>query len=640
MSKLLGIIAIAMALCFVGCGKDPGKVVEAENGDGVQLWENGPYWAECNVGASKAEEFGYYFWWGGAVGYSYNDGRWISVEYGERICFIDSGIAASTYRKDRSELRSAGYIDSIGNLAPSHDAATVHLGSTWRMPTKAEFEALASHCTTTWTNRSGVCGRLVTGKGDYRNKSIFLPAAGYGGKQFDGTPYLFGLGEKGCYWSSMPDCPHSDDSRYACCLYFSSGDVFGLNYGGSCGERYSGRSVRPVREFLKKAKNQAAGEVHCVAEDLRKNNLGFIRCKDGRVKVQLWEGGPYWATTNIGAEEPWEFGYHFRWGDTVGYKREDDKWVASDGSVPNFSFDREGTPTHGWSISTLMRNGWVTVNGALVPKYDAAQAYWGGDWRMPTKAELGALIKNCDWVQTEIKGVNGCVVRGKGDYASNYIFLSYSGVGKDTWLGGAGSEGQYLSSVPFADDQVWVLNFSDKVNFWHYGSRGLGCSIRPVQGFAISRSKDVLRSFLDACESSKYDIAAELIGEVDKTNVDVQLRLGQMYANGWGVTQDVDEAVKWFRKSAEQGNLTAQLSLANMYIEGRGVTKDDYEAVRWIRKAAEQGDASAQNCLGLMYQNGRGVTKDDDEAVKWFRKAAAQGEENAKKELKNRGYSE
>ena len=75
MSKLLGIIAIAMALCFVGCGKDPGKVVEVGNGDGVQLWENGPYWAECNVGASKPEEFGYYFWRGDAVGYSYNDGN-------------------------------------------------------------------------------------------------------------------------------------------------------------------------------------------------------------------------------------------------------------------------------------------------------------------------------------------------------------------------------------------------------------------------------------------------------------------------------------------------------------------------------------------------------------------------------------
>jgi hypothetical protein len=55
--------------------------------------------------------------------------------------------------------------------------------------------------------------------------------------------------------------------------------------------------------------------------------------------VQLWENGPYWATTNIGAEKPEDYGYYFWWGDTVGYKRENDKWVASDGSNSNFSFE-------------------------------------------------------------------------------------------------------------------------------------------------------------------------------------------------------------------------------------------------------------------------------------------------------------
>ena len=55
-------------------------------------------------------------------------------------------------------------------------------------------------------------------------------------------------------------------------------------------------------------------------------------------KVQLWDGGPYWADTNIGAERPEEYGYYFWWGDTVGYKRENDVWVATDGSSLNFSF--------------------------------------------------------------------------------------------------------------------------------------------------------------------------------------------------------------------------------------------------------------------------------------------------------------
>ena len=51
---------------------------------------------------------------------------------------------------------------------------------------------------------------------------------------------------------------------------------------------------------------------------------------DGHEKVQLWENGPYWAKTNIGADEPWEQGCYFWWGDIIGYKRENNAWVASD----------------------------------------------------------------------------------------------------------------------------------------------------------------------------------------------------------------------------------------------------------------------------------------------------------------------
>lgn len=76
---------------------------------------------------------------------------------------------------------------------------------------------------------------------------------------------------------------------------------------------------------------------------------------DAHDKVQLWEGGPYWATTNIGAEEPWEYGYYFWWGDTVGYRRENDKWVASDGSSLNFPFSYSNVKTGGKSVQTLKR---------------------------------------------------------------------------------------------------------------------------------------------------------------------------------------------------------------------------------------------------------------------------------------------
>lgn len=108
---------------------------------------------------------------------------------------------------------------------------------------------------------------------------------------------------------------------------------------------------------------------------------------DPHEKVQLWAGGPYWATTNIGADKPEESGYYFWWGDTVGYKRMNNKWVATDGSSSNFSFSSENTPTFE-SKDKLQSKGWITSDNVLAPEHDAAHVQWGGAWRMPAKSEL------------------------------------------------------------------------------------------------------------------------------------------------------------------------------------------------------------------------------------------------------------
>ena len=73
----------------------------------------------------------------------------------------------------------------------------------------------------------------------------------------------------------------------------------------------------------------------------------------------------------------------------------------------------------------------------------------------------------------------------------------------------------------------------------------------------------------------------------------------------------------------------AQNELGLAYAEGADVGKNEAEAVKWYRKAAEQGDAPAQYNLGVMYGEGRGVGKDEAEAAKWYRKAAEQGYPNA-----------
>ena len=210
-------------------------------------------------------------------------------------------------------------------------------------------------------------------------------------------------------------------------------------------------------------------------------------------KVQLWEGGPYWADTNIGAERPWDYGCYFWWGDTVGYKRKKETWVASDGSSTNFSFIKDNIPTQGKDISTLRREGWITPAAVLAPEHDAAQVLWGGGWRMPTEQELEGLVKKCDWIRTRKRGVNGYLVRGRGVYAAYSIFLPAAGFGDETSLKNVGSDGMYWSSVPGADSSyTWDLHFiSSFPGTYHSFYRFLGYPVRPVQGAPLeSDAKD------------------------------------------------------------------------------------------------------------------------------------------------------
>ncbi len=215
-------------------------------------------------------------------------------------------------------------------------------------------------------------------------------------------------------------------------------------------------------------------------------NASFVvTIAEGPGGVQLWENGPYWAECNVGATKPEEYGYYFWWGDTVGYKRENDKWVATDGSSSNFSFSSGNTPTYRKNFDTLESEGWITEGGFLAPAHDAAQVHWGGSWRMPTYQELSDLARKCDWTWTTQNGVQGYLVKGQGAYASVSIFLPCAGYGHGTSLNYAGSYGYYWSSVPNSDNAnySWYLYFDSGYHDSGNGHRNSGQSVRPVQGF-------------------------------------------------------------------------------------------------------------------------------------------------------------
>ena len=101
--------------------------------------------------------------------------------------------------------------------------------------------------------------------------------------------------------------------------------------------------------------------------------------------------------------------------------------------------------------------------------------------------------------------------------------------------------------------------------------------------------------------------------------------MGYCYENGSGVKKDISEAFKWYKKSAEQGYAFSQYRLGVFYYNGTGVSKDLSEAFKWFKKSAEQGNAEAQNKIGYFYENGLGVSKDISESFKWYKKSAEQG---------------
>ena len=199
------------------------------------------------------------------------------------------------------------------------------------------------------------------------------------------------------------------------------------------------------------------------------------------VGVQLWENGPVWAECNIGATSPEAYGYYFWWGDTIGYKRENNAWVASDGSTANFSFSKDNVPTHGKDNAALLSAGYIDSTGNLVPAHDAATAHFGFPWRMPTHADFVALLENCTstWITTN--GVTGRLFTGTGNYADKSIFLPATGEAYQTTLSSGNYYGYYTSSTSYSNDEdARDLDFGEAYIDTRVRSRYMGRSVRPI----------------------------------------------------------------------------------------------------------------------------------------------------------------
>ena len=178
--------------------------------------------------------------------------------------------------------------------------------------------------------------------------------------------------------------------------------------------------------------------------------------------------GLLWATCNVGASSPEDYGDYFAWGETspkAEYRENNyQHWVDADG---------DGY----WDYGESTINSDISGNA----QYDAATANWGGSWRMPTQDEMFELVDYCEWEWTQVNGVDGSKVIGPN---GNCIFLPAACNRNGSSRYNEGNFGHYWSSTPRDIDNdynAYDLFFYDgrEYVYW-YDRRYSGFTVRPI----------------------------------------------------------------------------------------------------------------------------------------------------------------
>ena len=163
-----------------------------------------------------------------------------------------------------------------------------------------------------------------------------------------------------------------------------------------------------------------------------------------------------WATCNVGANKPEEYGDYYAWGETE--PKESYTWENYRFRTSGYD---EGTVRFS-KYTSIYYNGMYDENNRSVPddktllepEDDVAHVKWGGNWRLPTREEFYELIDSCTWTWTTVNGVNGCLVTSnRPGYTDRSIFLPATGryAFEHEKCGGVGKWGYYWSSSVNSD---------------------------------------------------------------------------------------------------------------------------------------------------------------------------------------------
>ncbi len=177
-----------------------------------------------------------------------------------------------------------------------------------------------------------------------------------------------------------------------------------------------------------------------------------------------------WASCNVGATAPEEYGGYYAWGETE---------EKSDYSWDTYKYCNS-TSTSMTKYCTSVAYGTVDNKTTLEASDDVATVKWGGSWRMPTKAEQDELRNNCTWQWTTLNGVSGCRVTGPN---GNSIFLPAAGCRLGAGVNSQGYSGYFWSSSLSSSNgyRAYYLRIESKNFDWSDKyDRYYGLTVRPV----------------------------------------------------------------------------------------------------------------------------------------------------------------
>ena len=498
----------------------------------------GTLWATCNIGANSPEEYGDYFAWGETE--PKEDYSWSTYKY------CNGSITTLTKYCLKSSYGFNGFIDNKTELEPFDDAATVLWGSNWQIPSREQFKELinSTYTMSVWTLQNGIQGLKITSK--INSKWIFLPAAGWCLEM----SLKKDIGNYGRYFArSLDDYNAGDYTSYATGLIFKSGEITATSlFNRSLGQ--SVRPVRvlspaPVKLVTKitlsdtsitletgetkqltatvtpsdatnpdvtwessderVATVSSTGLVTAIASNFCGVCTVTCRATDGSdveaecrvvvggvindtheyVDLEL-PSGTLWATCNVGASSPEEYGSYFAWGETTAksnYSWGTYLWMnegQSDWSQINkYTFADDQTDGCWYRNNTFIGDN----KTELVPTDDAATANWGANWQMPSLSQIKELRNtNYTTIQwTTLKGVYGRKITSKKN--NKWIFLPAAGYQENTSLESTGSYGYYQarSLNSFICDRAEGLYFDSNAIRVSDGSRYIGHNVRPVR---------------------------------------------------------------------------------------------------------------------------------------------------------------